>query len=80
MTWGQDYAAAIDPEAQLVTTKGGEVVASAFRVVATGLKLDCDAVEFDYQNRLALPFLGVISPLEELWMSWLMQQVALKSP
>jgi sulfide:quinone oxidoreductase len=45
VTWVQDYAAAIDPEAQRVTTQGGEAVDYDYLVVATGLKLDWDAVE-----------------------------------
>ncbi|KEO56472.1 NAD(P)/FAD-dependent oxidoreductase [Thioclava pacifica] len=35
-------------------------------------------VEFDYQNRLTPSFPGVIAPLEELWISWLMKEIALK--
>ena len=36
-------------------------------------------VEFDYQNNLAPSFPGVIAPLEELWISWLMKEVALRA-
>ncbi|MEM5492936.1 FAD/NAD(P)-binding oxidoreductase [Hoeflea sp. AS16] len=36
-------------------------------------------VEFDYQNNLTPSFPGIISPLEELWISWLMEEVALKA-
>jgi len=36
-------------------------------------------VEFDYNNNLAPSFPGVIAPLEELWISWLMKVIALKS-
>ncbi|MFC3119586.1 hypothetical protein ACFOHS_20200 [Jhaorihella thermophila] len=36
-------------------------------------------VEFDYNNNLVPSFPGVIAPLEELWISWLMKEVALKS-
>ena len=36
-------------------------------------------VEFDYQNNLVPSFPGVIAPLEELWISWLMKEVALKA-
>jgi len=36
-------------------------------------------VEFDYQNNLTPSFPGVIAPLEELWISWLMKEVALKA-
>ena len=35
-------------------------------------------VEFDYDNNLTPSFPGVIAPLEELWISWLMKEVALK--
>ena len=36
-------------------------------------------IEFDYQNHLVPSFPGVIAPLEELWVSWLMKEVALKA-
>jgi sulfide:quinone oxidoreductase len=36
-------------------------------------------VEFDYSNNLVPSFPGVIAPLEELWISWLMKEVALKA-
>ncbi|SIO23067.1 sulfide:quinone oxidoreductase [Rhodovulum sp. ES.010] len=36
-------------------------------------------VEFDYRNNLTPSFPGVIAPLEELWISWLMKEVALKA-
>ena len=36
-------------------------------------------VEFDYDNNLLPSFPGVIAPLEELWISWLMKEVALKA-
>lgn len=36
-------------------------------------------VEFDYNNNLVPSFPGVIPPLEELWISWLMKEVALKA-
>ncbi|MDP4989623.1 MAG: FAD-dependent oxidoreductase, partial [Marivita lacus] len=35
-------------------------------------------VEFDYNNNLVPSFPGIIAPLEELWISWLMKEVALK--
>lgn len=35
-------------------------------------------VEFDYNNNLTPSFPGVVAPLEELWVSWLMKEVALK--
>ena len=35
-------------------------------------------VEFDYQNNLTPSFPGVVAPLEELWVSWLMKELALK--
>jgi sulfide:quinone oxidoreductase len=35
-------------------------------------------IEFDYNNNLTPSFPGVIAPLEELWISWLMKEVALK--
>ncbi len=35
-------------------------------------------VEFDYQNNLTPSFPGIIAPLEELWISWLMKELALK--
>ncbi|MCG3266624.1 NAD(P)/FAD-dependent oxidoreductase [Yoonia sp. I 8.24] len=36
-------------------------------------------IEFDYRNNLTPSFPGVIAPLEELWISWLMKEVALKA-
>ncbi len=36
-------------------------------------------VEFDYKDNLVPSFPGVIAPLEELWFSWLMKEVALKA-
>ncbi|WP_417278027.1 NAD(P)/FAD-dependent oxidoreductase [Celeribacter sp.] len=36
-------------------------------------------VEFDYNNNLVPSFPGIIPPLEELWISWLMKEVALKA-
>jgi sulfide:quinone oxidoreductase len=36
-------------------------------------------VEFDYNNDLVPSFPGMIAPLEELWISWLMKEVALKA-
>jgi sulfide:quinone oxidoreductase len=36
-------------------------------------------VEFDYNNNLTPSFPGVIAPLEELWVTWLMKEVALKA-
>ncbi len=36
-------------------------------------------VEFDYKNNLTPSFPGIIAPLEELWISWLMKEVALKA-
>lgn len=35
-------------------------------------------VEFDYQNNLTPSFPGVIAPLEELWVTWVMKTMALK--
>jgi sulfide:quinone oxidoreductase len=35
-------------------------------------------VEFDYNNNLVPSFPGVIAPLEELWVSWVIKEVALK--
>jgi sulfide:quinone oxidoreductase len=36
-------------------------------------------IEFDYHNNLVPSFPGMIAPLEELWISWLMKEVALKA-
>jgi sulfide:quinone oxidoreductase len=36
-------------------------------------------IEFDYKNNLTPSFPGMIAPLEELWISWLMKEVALKA-
>ncbi len=36
-------------------------------------------IEFDYGNNLTPSFPGLIAPLEELWISWLMKEVALKA-
>ncbi len=35
-------------------------------------------IEFDYQDNLTPSFPGVIAPLEELWVSWVMKTMALK--
>lgn len=35
-------------------------------------------VEFDYRNNLVPSFPGVIAPLEELWVTWVMKTMALK--
>ena len=35
-------------------------------------------VEFDYDDNLVPSFPGLIAPLEELWISWLMKEIALK--
>lgn len=35
-------------------------------------------VEFDYRNNLVPSFPGVISPLEELWTSWIIEAIGLK--
>ena len=35
-------------------------------------------VEFDYNNNLRPSFPGIIAPLEELWVSWVMKELALK--
>ncbi|MEM9999935.1 MAG: FAD/NAD(P)-binding oxidoreductase [Pseudomonadota bacterium] len=35
-------------------------------------------IEFDYKNNLVPSFPGMIAPLEELWISWLMKELALK--
>ena len=35
-------------------------------------------VEFDYKDNLVPSFPGVVAPLEELWVSWVMKTVALK--
>jgi sulfide:quinone oxidoreductase len=35
-------------------------------------------IEFDYNNNLVPSFPGVIAPLEELWISWIMKETALK--
>ena len=36
-------------------------------------------VEFDYNDNLVPSFPGVVAPLEELWVSWLIKEVALKA-
>jgi sulfide:quinone oxidoreductase len=35
-------------------------------------------IEFDYKDNLIMSFPGVIAPLEELWITWVMKTVALK--
>lgn len=35
-------------------------------------------IEFDYNDNLLPSFPGVIAPLEELWITWLMKEIALK--
>jgi sulfide:quinone oxidoreductase len=35
-------------------------------------------IEFDYQDNLIMSFPGVVAPLEELWISWVMKTMALK--
>jgi sulfide:quinone oxidoreductase len=43
--WVQDYAAELDPEANTVTTLGGQRIAYDYLIVSTGLVLDWDAIE-----------------------------------
>src|SRR6056297_983272 len=43
--WVAEHAAAIDPEAQVVTTASGSRLDYDYLIVATGLSLDWDAVE-----------------------------------
>jgi len=45
VTWVQEYAAGIDPEAKRVTTSGGQNLDYDYLIVATGLALDWDAIE-----------------------------------
>jgi sulfide:quinone oxidoreductase len=45
VTWLEDYAAEIDPEANRVTTLGGERLDYDYLILATGLVLDWDAIE-----------------------------------
>lgn len=35
-------------------------------------------VEFDDNDNLTPSFPGIIAPLEELWISWVMKEIALK--
>ncbi|MBB4285310.1 NAD(P)/FAD-dependent oxidoreductase [Roseospira goensis] len=35
-------------------------------------------IEFDYNNNLTPSFPGVVAPLEELWITWVMKTIALK--
>jgi sulfide:quinone oxidoreductase len=35
-------------------------------------------VEFDYDNNLITSFPGIVAPLEELWVSWVVKEIALK--
>ena len=35
-------------------------------------------IEFDYNNNLVESFPGIVAPLEELWVSWVMKTMALK--
>jgi sulfide:quinone oxidoreductase len=35
-------------------------------------------VEFDYQDNLVPSFPGIVAPLEELWITWIMKEVGLK--
>jgi len=35
-------------------------------------------LEFDYQNNLTPSFPGIVAPLEELWITWVMKTIALK--
>jgi sulfide:quinone oxidoreductase len=35
-------------------------------------------VEFDYDDNLVPSFPGIIAPLEELWVTWIMKEVGLK--
>ena len=35
-------------------------------------------VEFDYKDNLVPSFPGIIAPLEELWITWVMKTIALK--
>ena len=35
-------------------------------------------IEFDYKDNLVMSFPGMVAPLEELWISWVMKTMALK--
>jgi len=35
-------------------------------------------IEFDYDNNLAPSLRGLIAPLEELWISWVIEETALE--
>ncbi|MFN4100728.1 MAG: FAD/NAD(P)-binding oxidoreductase [Pararhodobacter sp.] len=61
--WVQEYASALDPESQRVTTTGGRVLEYDYLIVATGLTLDWDAIEgFDLslvgQNGVSAHYAG----------------------
>ena len=70
-------------EEQLVAQIAGETTDAAFNgytscpmITQVGRAM---LIEFDYNNNLVPSFPGVIAPLEELWVSWLMKEVALKA-
>ena len=44
VTWIQDHAATFDPEANTVSTQGGDTVEYNYLVVAPGIQLDWDAI------------------------------------
>jgi len=70
-------------EAQLVAQIAGDTTDAAYHgytscplITRVGRAM---LIEFDYNNDLVPSFPGVIAPLEELWISWLMKEVALKA-
>ena len=55
------------------------LVSNRYRVVRElGRGGQAMLIEFDYKDNLTPSFPGVIAPLEELWISWVMKTMALK--
>jgi sulfide:quinone oxidoreductase len=70
-------------EAQLVAQIAGDTTDAAYNgytscplITRVGRAM---LIEFDYDNNLVPSFPGVVAPLQELWISWLMKEVALKA-
>ncbi|AJE46189.1 NAD(P)/FAD-dependent oxidoreductase [Celeribacter indicus] len=70
-------------EDQIVSTLAGETPRETYNgytscpmITRVGRAM---LVEFDYNNDLVPSFPGIVPPLEELWISWLMKEVALKA-
>ena len=70
---------AIDHMVADITGKPSDAVYNGYTSCPMITKLgQAMLIEFDYQNNLTPSFPGVIAPLEELWISWVMKTMGLK--